>query len=242
MGKVSKKTPKKRITFYDLKLNRAVLEIRYPKGYLYWDVCGKCIHEINTISNEKIEFVKLSTDECILRFVEDTTAQAAFGFKHITLSATSLKNLNLFKSYTPLIFDVVKKNLNIKEISRVGFRLYYVLKTESHEEGKKFISELDLYSVSSDRFKGFGNELSITQPNIEASDEEGSVSIRISAVKRTDFDDPSSEFDEYAPRYAILMDIDFFKKNINVEEFDFERFIHSSEKKIKNHVGNILNK
>lgn len=242
MGKESKKTPKKRITFNDLKLNRAVLEIRYQKGYLYWDVCGKCIHEINTISNEKIEFLKLNMDECVLKFVEDTAAQATFGFKHMTLSAASLKNLNLFKSYTPLIFDVVKTNLNIKEMSRVGFRLYYVLKTESHEEGEKFISELDLYSISADRFKGFGNELSITQSNIEASDEEGSISIRISAAKRTDSDDPSSEFDEYSPRYAVLIDLDFFKQNINVEKFDFESFIHSAEKKVKDHVGNILNK
>lgn len=242
MGKASKKTPTKRFTYYDLKLNRAVLEIRYPKGYLYWDVCGKCINEINTISNEKIEFVKLNMDECVLKFVEDTTAQATFGFKHMTISAASVKNLDLFKNYTQLIFDIIKKNLNIKEMSRVGFRLYYVLKTESHEEGEKFINELDLYSISADRFIGFGNELSIKQSNIEVSDEEGSVSIRISAAKRIDSDAPSPEFDEYSPRYAVLIDLDFFKQNIKVEEFDFESFIHSSEKKVKNYVGNILNK
>jgi len=40
----------------------------------------------------------------------------------------------------------------------------------------------------------------------------------------------------------LQSNLDFFKQNINVEEFDFESFIHSSEKKVKNHVGNILNK
>ena len=81
MAKVGKKPPIKRIFFDKLKLNKAIIEIRYPKGYLYWDVCGRCILEINNKSNEKIDFLRLGADECILRFLENPDAKATFGIR-----------------------------------------------------------------------------------------------------------------------------------------------------------------
>jgi hypothetical protein len=242
MGKVKKKPPTKRILFDDLRLNRAVVEIRYPKGYLYWDVCGRCVLEINSKSGEQIDFLRLGADECVLRFLEHPKAQATFGVKHVTLSDTELKNLNLFKEKGPLILEVIKTHLDIQEISRAGFRLFYVLGRDSLDEAQKFVNELGLCSVSAQRFKGFANEVVITEPTIEASDKEISVRVRMNAVRRTDSEELRAEFNEYAPRYGVLIDLDFFRENIKADGFDLGQFIHSSEKKIKDHIAHILNR
>jgi len=242
MAKVGKTPRKKRVFFDNLKLNKAIIEIRYPKGYLYWDVCGRCILEINKNSNEKIDFFQVSTDECTLKFLDHPNAKASFGIRHMTLSADELKNINIFKENGPLIFEVVKTNLKIQEVSRAGFRLFYALERESVDEAEEFIKELDICSVDVVRFKGFGNKVVVTQPIVEASDDEGDVRIRINAVKRTDADDQGAKFNEYSPRYAVLIDIDFFKQNIKIEEFDLGQFIHRSQKKIKEHIAQILNK
>jgi len=231
-----------RITFDSLKLNRAILEIRYPKGYLYWDVCGKCVLDINDKSQEKIDFLELKADECILRFVENSTARASFGVKHMTLSATKPRNLNLVKENAPLIFESVKTHLKIEQISRVGFRLFYVLKKDPYEEAEKFVNGLELYTLNIDRFKGFGEELSVAHATVLASNKLDYASISVGPAKRTDADEPSAEFDDFAPRHAVLIDIDFYRENIRVTQFDLERFIHDSEKKIKDNISHLLNK
>ena len=149
---------------------------------------------------------------------------------------------NIFKENGPLILEVVKTHLKIQKISRAGFRLFYVLEKDSVEEAEEFVRELDLCSVSAGRFKGFGNEVVVTQPTVEASDDEGDVRVRISATRRTDADEPGVKFNEYSPRYAVLIDIDFFKQDIEVEKFDLEQFIHRSKKIVKDHIAQILNK
>ena len=52
-------TMPRRITFNDLKLNRAVIEIWYPDGYKYWDCCGNCILCIKEKTNDAFEFLEL---------------------------------------------------------------------------------------------------------------------------------------------------------------------------------------
>ena len=242
MAKQRKKLVGKRVAFGNLKINRGILEIRYPKGYLYWDVCGRCILEINRKSNEKIDFSELRSNKCILRFVENPTAEASFGINQMTVSAAKLRNVNLFKENGPLILDTIKTYLKIQEFSRVGFRLFYVQKTDSHEEAEEFVNGLDICSVDVDRFKGFGDELSVPQPSTLVSNGEEKVRISISAAKRTDADKEGVEFDEYAPRYAILTDIDFYREDIKVEDFDLELFIHRSHKKIKDNIAKLLSK
>lgn len=241
MGKMKKAVRSKRIMFDNLKLNKAVLEIRYSKGYLYWDVCGRSLLEINKLSGEKIDFVRLSTEECILRLLEYPTAQATFGVKHMTVSATELRNLKLFKDNAPVILDVVKGNLKVEEISRAGFRLYYVVGTETYEEARRFVGELGLASVNAGRFKGFGTELR-TEANVEVSSSEGGVRIQVSAVKRADCDDQAAQFNEYSPRYAVMVDFDFYRETVKMDEFNVGEFIHRAEKKVKDHIDQIVNK
>lgn len=231
-----------RILFDSLRANRVILEIRYPKGYLYWDVCGRCIREINTKSKQRIDFVELRGDECILKFVETPEAQATFGLKHMILSANKVKNMNLFRENGPLIFDSVKTYLEIDEISRVGFRSFYVLEKPSYQEAEEFVNSLQLCSATVERFKGFGNELSIAQPIVLVTNEAPNARICISPAKRTDADEPGAKFDEFAPRYAVLVDIDFYLENVKPPEFDLDHFIYECHKKIKDHVAELLNK
>jgi len=237
----NKKT-KKRIMFSDLKLNRCVLEIRYPKGHLYWDVCGKSIMEINELSKENIDFLRLKKDECVLKYINNPKAEASFGQKHMTLSENELKNINTFKENGPMILDTVKKHLGIKRISRAGFRLIYVLPKDSYEDAEQFVDELSFCSVNAPIFKGFGSEVEAEKPVVNIRDGETNIRISVSAAKRTDSDEPNITFTEYAPKFAVLLDFDFSKENMDVGEFDLESFMHHSEKKVKENIAQILKK
>lgn len=242
MAKVGKKKEVRTITFDRLKLSQGILEVRYAKGYLYWDVCGKCILEINKRAGGKIDFLELRGDKCILRFLENPTANASFGIKQMTVSGTNLRNVNLFKENGPLILDIIRTNLKIEELTRVGFRLFYVLEKESIEEAEAFVNGLDLFALSSGKFKGFGKELCVSEPRILISDGKEKARVCVSAAKRTDAEEEGAEFDEYRPRYAVLTDIDFYTERLNAADFNLEDFIHRCHKKTRDHIGNILNR
>lgn len=231
-----------RIMFDSLKLHKAVLELRYEKGYLYWDVCGKCILDINNRTEGKFDFSELSSNECILKFLENPRIKGSFGFMHMTLSGTKLKNVNVIKQNAPLILDSISKHLKLHEISRAGFRLFYVISKNSFEEAEKFVNELDICSIKMDRFKAFGENLSVAQPIFIVNDGDVNTRICITAARRRDDDEKSLEVDEYEPRYAVLLDLDFYKENVKLDEFNLEIFIHQSHKKIKDNVSHILNK
>jgi len=79
------------ILFDDLRLHNAVLEIRYPRGFRYWDVCGKCILEIIDRTGGNIEFEELrGGEECVLKVKNHRDARASFGFRHMTVSASAV--------------------------------------------------------------------------------------------------------------------------------------------------------
>lgn len=242
MAKTSKKKDVRRVTFDMLKLSQGILEVRYSKGYLYWDVCGKCILDINRRSGGKIDFLELRTDKCILRFLENPTAEASFGIKQMTVSGTKLRNVNLLRENGPLILDIIRTNLKIEELSRVGFRLFYVLEKDSFEEAEAFVNGLDLFELSSGKFNGFGNELCVSEPRILISDGKEKARVCVIAAKRTDAKDEGAKFDEYSPRYAVLTDIDFYTESLNAADFNLEDFIYRCYKKTRDHIGNILNR
>jgi len=233
-----------RISFDHLKLHRGVLELRYSNGYRYWDVCGKCILEIRSKLRNELDFQQLSgAEECVLKFKSDPRARASFGFRHMTVSGTHLRNIDLFKENGPVIFDIVRENLGIKHLDRVGFRLWYVHATKTSDEAEKMVINLALFNVAAERFIGFGDKVDSIIPSIIVSNQARKVTITIGAAKREESPVPTlaPDDEEYSPQNCVLADIDFYQENVDPGTLNLEQFIHSCQKTVKDNIATLLN-
>ena len=223
------------ITYGDLKLHRAVMEIRYPDGYKYWDCCGKCILSIKEKTNDVFEFVKLrGGDECVLKLKDAPSNQMAFGFKHLTLSAMRLKNLDFFKKHGPILLDVAMDEIGITQITRVGMRFLYVYKTETIDEANNIINSMKLFKINAEKFEGFGQEIKTERPTLLIIDNDVKMNLNISAASTNNaILDELGAKDDYSPPNCILVDIDFFMEDLVAKDLSLETFIYSSFKKVK---------
>ena len=181
-------------------------------------------------------------NECVLKFSDNLETQASFGLKHITMTGSSLKNIRIFHDYADTIYGVVREKLQIAEISRAGFRFLYVIKTNSEKDSEEFVANLELVEVDAKRFESFGSEVLLLQPTIRINDGGTFARIIVNSAKRIDAEEPEADFDEYNPAYAILLDIDFYRNNIKASELNISEFVHSCEKKVKEHIAEIINK
>ncbi len=230
-----------RILYDSLRLHRAILELRHPNAYLYWDSTGQCVNDIEKDFGGKLTFKEVGSNECTLRFTEIANAQASFGIKHMTMSANSLKNVKPFQDHAPIIFEAVKKNLGIEKITRAGFRLLYALEMDSEKKAEEYIASLDWAEVDAGRFAELGSKAVLLQPAIRVIEGDTSLRIALNAVKRSDAEEPGAKFDKYNPRCALLVDLDFFKENVDASKLDISSFVHHCDKKVKDHIADIIN-
>jgi len=230
-----------RVHFDNLKLNQAIVEVRYPKGYLYWDVCGHCIREINQRSGNKIDLRELQAGASVLKFTEEKGLEARFGVRNMFVTGTRLRNVNALKEYGPLIYDVLREQIQFEQVSRVGFRVFFVLEKESEDDAVAFVDSLKLYSVQADRFARFGDTIHAPEATITLSTGRERTRISIKPASRGDIDDPNAEFDEFAPRHAVLTDVDFSVEDVAAKDLQLEEFIYRSFGKVKDNISTLLN-
>jgi len=231
----------RKISFENLKLHFAVVEIRYPKGYRYWDICGKCILEIAEKTGNEWDFQELSGGvECILKCKNNDKASASFGFRHMTLSASHLRNINFLREKGPVLFDIVRGNLGITHYDRIGLRFKYVYATKNTEEAERIVNNLGLFKVEQQRFVGFGDAAEGIMQSVVLSKGDQKVNITIGGATRKESAQPVDE--EFEPTNCVLIDIDFHKENVAPGDIDIEKYIYDCQKITKENIETLLNK
>jgi hypothetical protein len=138
-----------------------------------------------------------------------------------------LRNINFFKKYVPILFDSVKHNLDIKELSRIGFRLWFIHKTNSEDDASSIINKSSIYNIAVTRFEGFGREIKACDPVIIISD--GSEKIRLSlnaAHRQSEYITPEDkDAEEFSPKFCLLIDLDFYIEDAPPIDTDLAEFI-----------------
>jgi len=233
-----------RIFYDDLKLNRAVLEIKYPKGYRYWDVCGKCILKLIEGSKEEMDFRELrSSQECAMSFKNDDLAEAAFGIHHMTLAVSCLKNIKPLMSKATLLVDIVRDTLEIDHYSRVGLRFWYVYPTKTKKDAESILDKINLLEVKAERFTGFGDKIDGLVPVINIKGDAFSVHMKVNsaAVSEEGRKAFGPKADEFAPEHCFLIDVDFYKEDVKPPSFVVSDFIHTCHKALRDNIKTLLN-
>lgn len=232
------------IKFNDLALHHAVLEVKYPSGYRYWDICGKTILDLRSATKDDLDFKQLlGGEECVIHSNANPLLDVRFGYKRIFVSANNLSDTVLLEEMGSLLFNIVCRNFELAHIDRVGFRQWYVYPTATNAASLAIVNKLGLFTLDQTRLLGFGDAVKTISPQVTMSDGDKQVSITIAAARRlSPLPSNVSEKDKpFYPDNCVLLDVDSSQENMKAEDIDIASFIHICHKMCRDNVYTLLN-
>jgi len=140
----------------DSIIHKLVYEVRYKFGYTYLDRCGRAI---NRIMREKPEWMP---------FVDEPNPQKAplintknrnvFNFSALKYdlaleqeignkAALTKNNIREFQEDADYLSKIINEELGLQEFTRIGFRIWYLIGTESNMDSDKLISSLGILKI-----------------------------------------------------------------------------------------------
>ena len=127
-------------------LDYASFEIRYGSGHLYFDRCGQCLLDIG---RECPGWTPVSVD-IHTGILENPDKSLRTSFNHqlfaFTAEKASRSDIEEIAKEICGLWNIIQANLGLDELIRIGFRLNYLLPTESLEEAERRLkpSEINL--------------------------------------------------------------------------------------------------
>lgn len=171
-------------------LRHMTCEIRY-EGYLYLDHCGRLLKKLVGDGNEWITAPNPT--------VQGTTAfnilaGTSLGFNvhsaRLTLDRTGgdekieAEEAEAFIQQSCETLETVIDELEVTELTRVGYREQYHFPAESKEEAEKWIDELGLFSVSPNLLQAFQATLETLGVALVVQGQECSYRIAVNGIER----------------------------------------------------------
>lgn len=226
------------LTYKDFLINQAVCELRYPKGHRYWDKTGETICKIEDELSEW-NWEKLDGGKTFLRN-KKLKMEAFFSWDRLWVKQSCIDNLNQLKINCDLFSKIIFSNFNIKELSRIGFRIWHVLPCQSVEESEKIIGKGRIFDAELGKQKIFGDKIVAKDYTLIIEDEDNfKFRIAVASVDRKPDQilDKDKDFLKYNPLIGVLVDIDTFKvASIKTEGFSASDFIQKSSKRLENNL------
>ena len=127
-------------------LDYASFEIRYGSGQLYFDRCGQCLLDIG---RECPGWTVISVDlQTGILENPSKSLRANFNNQLFAFTAEKASRLDMGEIAKEIcgLWNIIQANLGLDEFLRIGFRLNYLLPTESDEEAERRLkpSEINL--------------------------------------------------------------------------------------------------
>ena len=227
--------------FTDFLLNRVVFEIRYKKGHRYWDRCGETTLKIEE-ENPEWRWARIGNGATHLTNAE-RDMQATFSWGSVSVRQSHVENLNQFKLACDRLSKIILSNLEIREISRIGNRYWYVLAHESIEKAENFIAKGKILEPNIPKLSAFGTEI-LNRDFTIVLEHDGLIHrIAVGSASRPKDEnlDRNEEFLRFNPLNALLVDIDAFTtKTGPVDKFIPSDFIQKTSKRIEHNLMNLF--
>jgi hypothetical protein len=236
-------------------LHKLVYEVRYHRGYLFLDRCGVTANRIMSdhpewiIRNQDLNpqnapLVSLNNGTTFsfnaLKYdfaLEQSTAGDA-------LSETDVRD---FVTQATAVSAILHEELELREFSRVGFRVWYLFGGQSQEDCEQWIQDLGGFKVDNSVLSAFGGKL-LSQNHVAVIEsKDRNIRMSINGVESQQQFDLGSEILNIQPhklpkgqhelllkqervrqrisanpRYAAMIDVDVFVENpLDAIAFDF---------------------
>jgi uncharacterized protein (TIGR04255 family) len=227
--------------FDDLTLEQVIFEVRFPKGFLYWDRCGSIWRSISD-KWPKLTMREVNTERA--RFsLRDNDIEMSFSHNRISIHQDYPKRLNTFKVFTKDSFEILLDAIEVNSFSRVGNRYKYIFDIEDHEQIIEFFEENQLVAMP-EKAKHIGK--SIREPSVRFIIEREDISMTVSVAyfKRNlelSIPKPLEVDTKKFIAQGISIDLDFFStKIVDRGTFDAEDFINAHEKSSRRVIEQIF--
>jgi len=229
--------------FSELTLERAILEVRYPTTFLFWDNSGK------TMSLVTQKFPKIE-----LRDAQVSNVQSDWWEEGLTLNFNQTKadvtqdfpkNLDNFKMVCDELCEAIRNVLEVKSFGRVGVRYIFVFPRESIDAARDFFLRMSLVSLNAEKLQSFlKGEIEEQQTLVRYEDEDRGYAFRLSHTPRELSFRLSRPFTLDASRFhknGIIFDIDCYtKKPLEAPAFVAKDFVRLTYRTIEEHLLSAL--
>jgi hypothetical protein len=232
-----------KIEYDKLIIERIILELRFSHGFLYWDNCGKIWKNIC----EKwvdLKMIEVTPDKAIFN-IQDQGLQLKFSQKDIHLSQDyPPSSLKLFKEVAKEAIPLIANFLEIRSFSRIGNRIFYLYTTANLKEAEDIIKSIKLLSLSDDKIKSFGDNLSEPRIGFKIQNEDVGYTFNISSISRTlnvELPKPLKVDSSKFITDAVVIDVDYFtRKSVDLSLTDFADLINIVQKNLKHNLTKLL--
>ncbi|HEX9975356.1 MAG TPA: hypothetical protein VGD14_25110, partial [bacterium] len=125
----------------DSIIHKLVYEVRYKFGYTYFDRCGRTI---NRIMKEQPEWILFANEPNPQKApLINTKNRSVFNFSALKYdlaleheigneAALTKNNIKEFQENADYLSKVINDELGLQEFTRIGFRIWYLIGTESN--------------------------------------------------------------------------------------------------------------
>lgn len=172
-------------------LQKVIFEIRYRHGFRYLDVCGSII---NTLQKESSEWIHARETNpqggslvslmngCILNFSSlkiDLTLERPTGEGPL-----NDEDFEGFLRQVDIAPEIVIDRLSVTDISRMGFRAFYLFPKNDMKASENWLLSLNVYSFSDSLIRAFGGDVEATSALIVLFGNSAKYRISFSGVER----------------------------------------------------------
>ena len=234
--------------YEDFLLPKIVFEARYKQGYRYFDRCGETLIEIeNKLKGWVAKDITLSSGQ-----MENTEEKMFFNFNpfKLDLCQNDVKDRDhqKFIKDSKIFFNIVSKNLGLKEYLRFGLRYWFLYPLNSVNQGRDILSKSHVFSNNKEFEEMFGKKIKDRSIVIVLEDEKSGHRIALSIVHKENINIEEEESEilttpphklpseqrkealmaqakkkrlqKESPSIAILLDIDNYINNPQSEYLD----------------------
>src|SRR5207248_1624815 len=137
-------------------LQKVVFELRYRRGYVYLDKCGRILNVLMTqqpewtlrdqgVSPQNAPLISLR-NQCVFNFSAKKLDLAL----EMRSGGESLKNddIDTFADQVEAAASLVIEELGIKDFERIGFRAWFLFPCQTMAETNTWLASLGLFQLS----------------------------------------------------------------------------------------------
>jgi hypothetical protein len=231
------------INVESLILEQCIFDVRYEKGYLYWDNCGKIFRDTFTVFPDAEE-ESVSVKEAKL-FLKGEDLNFTFSPVNFNVTQRFPKNIKIMGDVADALLSSIIKHIDIEIASRIGNRFVYILPVANSEESVSYLKKMGLLNIPTDKLDLIGD--TVKEPHVKfivtKGDEIGYI-FNLSYVSR--------KIEIKVPRVVkydvsgfvnmgLSIDVDFFTmKPFELSNLKCKELIEKNEKNIRYMISRLF--
>ncbi len=224
------------LDFSTFKLIRATMEIRFDDAYILWDRAGKVWSKMSlSLPNLKMNVVE---PNAISSIADDRyELSVKLGAAHLTDLKPS-SSLKEFMANSELFLGIVANSLEIRDFTRLGFRLTYSRKFQSKREAADALISTKMLNVPSGKHFNIEGKVFMPEYALRWEGESTGVRVKLTAQdKKIDLNvGPGVEeiSSVHIETSEVLYDIDYYTlKTTKRGQLKFEEWISQAYRLVK---------